>query len=265
MPRHNFVLSDVMEFATSASGLKADTLIADPPYFMQLSKRKVKRYGGDFVEGGIAQAEWDKGWESPDHYQDWLYEWLLALKSNDVVKQNANVIIFMGANSLGELLVAARRAGYYRRTNLHWMKPNSMPNFLGVAPRSDVEYIIVFKVAQKSTAPYYNKSAAKVTSPSTGLQVNMGTVITCNSLSHNSKERTKIDGKTAHQTQKPLELLRILLPIYNPSGGHVIDAFGGTGTTSVVAQELGMDSTYFDVNTTYLDLAKGRMKEHVAD
>jgi site-specific DNA-methyltransferase (adenine-specific) len=45
--------------------------------------------------------------------------------------------------------------------------------------------------------------------------------------------------KTAHPTQKPLELVRRLVAAGTRSDGLVVDPFGGSGTTFVACEALG--------------------------
>lgn len=64
--------------------------------------------------------------------------------------------------------------------------------------------------------------------------------------------------KTEHPCQIPEAVIeRIILTTAN-KGDVIIDPFGGSGTTSVVAERLGYDSVYCDIDTKYHAIAKER-------
>ncbi len=67
--------------------------------------------------------------------------------------------------------------------------------------------------------------------------------------------------KTPHPTQKPEELLRrVLLASTNP-GDHIIDPFLGSGTTAVVAEQLGCSWAGCDESTDYCEWAIDRIEQ----
>jgi modification methylase len=75
------------------------------------------------------------------------------------------------------------------------------------------------------------------------------------------KERLKVDGETAHPTQKPEALLeRIILATSNP-GDIILDPFFGTGTTGAVADRLGREWVGIDNKIEYVDMAYDRITE----
>jgi site-specific DNA-methyltransferase (adenine-specific) len=66
--------------------------------------------------------------------------------------------------------------------------------------------------------------------------------------------------KTPHPTQKPEELLRkIVLASSNPAD-IVLDPFSGSGTTLVVAEQLGRQWLGCDTNTEYNQWAIERLE-----
>jgi DNA modification methylase len=44
-------------------------------------------------------------------------------------------------------------------------------------------------------------------------------------------------------------------------GDVIIDVFGGSGTTSKVANELGFDSVIYETDPKYIDIIKKRVKQ----
>jgi hypothetical protein len=72
-------------------------------------------------------------------------------------------------------------------------------------------------------------------------------------------ERVRENGRKAHSTQKPEELLyRIILATSNP-GDLVLDPFAGSGTTAAVAKKLGRNFIGFEREPSYISLARERV------
>lgn len=63
-----------------------------------------------------------------------------------------------------------------------------------------------------------------------------------------------------HQTEKPVELLEGLLAIC-PSGGTVLDAFMGSGSTGVAAVKTGRSFIGIELSDQYFGVASGRIQE----
>ncbi len=66
--------------------------------------------------------------------------------------------------------------------------------------------------------------------------------------------------RTGWPTQKPLELLRMLVGACCPPGGVVLDPFCGSGTTLVAATMLGRRAIGFDRAPRAIELARDRLR-----
>ena len=67
-------------------------------------------------------------------------------------------------------------------------------------------------------------------------------------------------GRAVHPTQKPIGIVESLLRYACPEGGSVIDPFGGSGTTAIVAKRLGMDATLIEARKEFVNAAWGRLE-----
>ena len=67
------------------------------------------------------------------------------------------------------------------------------------------------------------------------------------------------DTEGAHFATWPPELARRMILAGCPPGGTVLDLFLGSGTTLVVAEELGCMGIGIDLNSDYLEMAKQRI------
>lgn len=73
-------------------------------------------------------------------------------------------------------------------------------------------------------------------------------------------ERIKgADGKSLHNTQKPLDLLRRVILASTKPGDIILDPFVGSGTTAAAAKELGRQFIGIDRDETYVAAARERV------
>jgi len=65
--------------------------------------------------------------------------------------------------------------------------------------------------------------------------------------------------KTEHPCQIPEEVIERIIKITAKEGDLIIDVFGGSGTTSKVANDLGYDTISYDVDNFYCEIMKKRV------
>lgn len=71
--------------------------------------------------------------------------------------------------------------------------------------------------------------------------------------------RGKFNG---HLTVKPIELIEHLILLFSIPGQTVLDPFLGSGTTAVAAKRLDRNCIGIEINPTYIEIAKQRIKEN---
>ena len=75
-------------------------------------------------------------------------------------------------------------------------------------------------------------------------------------------ERIKrADGRAAHPTQKPEALLERIISASSKPGDLVLDPFSGTGTTALVAEQLGRKWIGIENDRHYISLSVERLKK----
>jgi DNA modification methylase len=63
-----------------------------------------------------------------------------------------------------------------------------------------------------------------------------------------------------HPTVKPIELMKYLIRLITPAGGHVLDPFNGSGSTGCAAVELDYDYTGIELDSDYVEIARKRIQ-----
>jgi hypothetical protein len=77
--------------------------------------------------------------------------------------------------------------------------------------------------------------------------------------------RTLMDGAQParranhHPTVKPVDLMRHLVRLVTPTGGHVLDPFLGSGTTAIAAEMEGFAWTGIEREAEYVAIAEARL------
>lgn len=70
------------------------------------------------------------------------------------------------------------------------------------------------------------------------------------------------EGKTAHPTQKPVDLYTRSLENHTNAGEYVYDPFGGSGTAIIACEKLGRRSLNMELDPKYCDVIVKRWEEY---
>jgi DNA modification methylase len=66
-----------------------------------------------------------------------------------------------------------------------------------------------------------------------------------------------------HPTSKPVELVRQQLANSTRPGDHVLDVFGGSGSTLIAAEQLGRRALVMELDPGYCDVIRRRYKAYL--
>lgn len=69
------------------------------------------------------------------------------------------------------------------------------------------------------------------------------------------------DGKTIHDTEKPVDLAIKLIENSSNAGDTVLDPFMGINSTGIACKLLGRKFIGFEINKKYFDIAQKREDE----
>ena len=246
------ILGDALEVLEKLPEETFDMVFIDPPYFLQLPKRELKRWKAKTVVDGVSD-EWDKfaSFAEYDRYIDAL----LRLVQR-VMKPNATVWVISTYHSIFRIGRIMQDLGYWMLNDVIWVKTNPMPNWLGVRFTNATETLI-WAVKDKGAKKHtFNKAAAKAFGiGSVGANVWVLPICT-------GGERLKDgQGKKLHSTQKPVELLRRVILVSTNEGDLILDPVAGTGTTGVVAKALDRNFVMIERSSRYVDGILRRMQQ----
>lgn len=227
-----------------------DTIFWDPPYFLQLPKKKLKRWSVQTEVEGVDDG-WDKFADFED-YDRFIQNALELLKK--VLKPNGTIWVIGTYHNIHRIGKIMQDMGFWILNDVVWIKNNPMPNWLGVRFTNAIE-TLVWAVKDKNAKGYYfDREAAKAYGGST-IAPCVWHLPICT-----GKERLKReDGKKLHSTQKPEALLERVIKISVPPNGIILDPMAGTGTTGAVAKRLGRHFILIEKEYSYAKAAEGRI------
>ena len=247
---NNIYKGNCLEILKTFPSKCVDLIFADPPYNMQL-KSDLYRPNNTKVDG--VNDEWDK-FSSFKEYDNFCKSWLKECKR--VLKDTGSIWVIGSYHNIYRVGNIMLNLGYWILNDVTWYKTNPMPNFLGTRFTNATETLLWCSKGEKYKKYTFNHKLMKKYNG--GKQMtsvwNIGLCI--------GSERIKgDDGKKAHSTQKPEELLKRVILSTTNKDNIILDPFFGTGTTGAVAKKLGRKFIGIEQEQKYIDIAKKRINK----
>jgi len=168
---------------------------------------------------------------------------------------------------------ALQADGWYLRQDIIWSKPNPMPESVRDRCTKSHEYIFLLS---KSPKYYFDNEHIKEETNKIGgkprqfgatkqvgtMRQDIGETFIDTGL-RNKRSVWTVSPKPfseAHFAVYPPELIEPCILAGCPEGGTVLDPFGGSGTTGVVADRLGRNAILTELNSDYIDIARNRIE-----
>ncbi len=244
-----------IDWLASLADSSVDLVFADPPY-------------------NIKKADWDN-FESQEHYIDWSMQWIQ--QAARALKPTGSLYICGFSEILADLKHPASR--YFKQCRWliwHYKNKANLGNDWGRAHESILHF-------RKSEAVKLNVDDVRIPygahtlkypshpQADTSAYGKGGNKSRDNWMPHpkGAKPKDVIDipttcngmgESTPHPTQKPEELVRKFVLASSNAGDLVIDPFSGSGTTVVVAEQLGRRWMGCDLNPEYNQWAIKRLE-----
>lgn len=239
---------DSIELLKKIPDNSVDLIFADPPYNLQLNG---ELYRPNQTKVDAVNDDWDK-FSSMEEYDKFSYSWLKECFR--ILKDSGSIWVIGTYHNIFRVGYIMQNIGFWILNDIIWIKTNPMPNFKGTRFNNAHETLIWATKSKKSKYTFHYHSM-KVFNDD--LQMRSDWVIPiCQ-----GDERIKVNGKKAHSTQKPAELLyRIIISTTNPND-IVLDPFSGSGTTAAVAKRLGRRFIAFDKEEFYVQVSTERVSK----
>ena len=249
---NSVILGDALKVLKKLPEEIFDMVFIDPPYFLQLPKKKLKRWTVKTIVEGV-DDDWDK-FPSFEEYDNFIQILLTEVKR--VMKFNATIWVIATYHSIFRIGKIMQDLGYWILNDIIWVKTNPMPNWLSVRFTNATETLI-WAIKDKNSKKYtFNKDYAKQFGIGK-IGANVWVLPLCN-----SKERLKDEkGKKVHSTQKPIELLKRVILTSTNEGDLILDPVAGVGTTGYVAKALKRNFVMIEINPKYVEWIKRRFEK----
>lgn len=205
-----------------------DLVVTDPPY-------KTTSRGNSGTSGGMLKKDINKRGKV-FKYNDIKFEQYLP-ELYRVLKDGSHAYIMTNHKNLLELLNVAKKVGFTFIKSLIWDKGNKI---MGQFYMSQFEYIIFFR---KGRAKKINHCG------------------TSDIISIPNKKTKGVDGKNLHDTEKPKELMKLLILNSSNEGDVILDPFMGIGSTGLACILTGRDFIGYELDEDYFNIARKRIAE----
>ncbi|GHT03491.1 methyltransferase [Planctomycetales bacterium] len=235
---------DVLQQLPTAS---VDLIFADPPYNLQL-KNELYRPNNTKVLG--VADRWDK-FNSFADYDEFCRTWLRECRR--LLKESGSIWVIGSYHNLFRVGNIMQDLGFWLLNDVTWHKTNPMPNFRGRRFTNATETLIWSAKGEHCRHTFNHKLMKRYNG---GKQM---TSVWSIGLCAGAERLKGGDGKKAHSTQKPEELLKRVILSSSGRDAVVLDPFFGVGTTGAVAKKLGRNFIGIEKEAAYVALAEKRL------
>jgi site-specific DNA-methyltransferase (adenine-specific) len=253
-PNGKLFLADSLEWLKTIKSETVDLVFADPPY-------------------NIKKAEWDN-FDSQEAYIEWSLKWIQ--EAARILKKSGSLYVCGFSEILADIKHPSAQYFYSCRWLVwHYKNKANLGNDWGRSHESILHFRKSrdFHLRVDAVRIAYGNHTLKYPVHPQAETSNFGRgkprteYWTPNPLGAKPKDVIEIpttsngmEEKTAHPTQKPEELLRKLILAATDEGQLVVDPFSGSGTTLVVADQLGRKWLGCDISPEYNSLAIQRLE-----
>lgn len=217
---------DCLEGMKQIENESVNLIISDPPY-----KTTARGHAGN--SGGMLQKEINKKGNVFKHNSILPRDYARYLFNR--LKDGGHCYIMTNHVNLIEMLNEFKSVGFHFIKSLIWDKGNKI---MGQYYMSQFEYILFFRKG-------------------IGVKINNCGTSDLISIPNN---KTKIDGNNIHDTEKPIELMKILINNSSKEGDLVLDPFMGSGTTAIASLQINRRFIGFEIDEEYHSISEKRLE-----
>lgn len=221
---YKLLKGDCLELMKDIPDKSIDLIVTDPPYKIIQGgcTNKAVRFKGS-TEKQLKTGTLFK--ENNINFSDWVPE------VYRILKDNTHCYIMCNDRNLKDLLNVCEKTGFKLLNVLVWGKSKHSPN------------------------RYYMKNCEFITMFRKGKAKNINNMGTKQLLLVNN-----VDNKS-HPSEKPIELMKILIENSSNEQDTVLDPFIGSGSTGVACKELNRNFIGIELDEKYFEIAKKRIED----
>lgn len=227
-PRTKLICGECVEQLKLLDDNSIDLIVTDPPY-------KTTSRGNAGNSGGMLQKSINKKGQVFAYNNIDCSEY--APEFYRVLKDGSHCYVMTNHVNLIKMLNTFTNCGFHFIKCLIWDKGNKI---MGQYYMSQFEYIMFFRKGK-------------------GIKINH-----CGTSDILSIPNVKIkgeDGKNLHDTEKPVELMKILIDNSSKTGDIILDPFMGIGGAGIASQQLDRNFIGIEIDNKYYDIAMQRIKK----
>ena len=217
---------DCLEVLANIADNSIDLVVTDPPY-------KTTSRGSSGNSGGMLQKDINKKGRVFAHNDITIKDYARELYR--VLKEGSHCYVMTNHKNLQDMLNTLTDIGFNFIKCLIWDKGNKI---MGQYYMSQFEYIIFLRKGK-------------------GVKIN--NCGTSDLISVPNKKTKDLNGNNIHDTEKPVELMKILIENSSNEGDTILDPFMGSGTTGVACKELSRNFIGIELDKQYFDIAESRI------
>lgn len=247
---NKILVGDCIERMRELPDASVDAVFADSPYNLQLGAKTLYR-PEDQTAARAVRDEWDS-FVSPEEYAEFTRLWLAECKR--VLKPDGAMWVIGSYHNIFTVGSIMQQLGFWILNDIVWVKTNPMPNFRGTR-FTNAHETLIWATPTKTGKYTFNYETMKGMNNGKQMRSDWEMNICL------GEERIKgANGKSLHNTQKPMDLLRRVILSSTKPGDIILDPFMGSGTTAAAAKELGRNFIGFDMDANYVAAAMSRVE-----
>lgn len=220
-------LGDCLEVMKRIPDKSVDLIVTDPPY-------KTTSRGNAGNSGGMLQKQINKRGQVFNFNNVRISDY--ANEFYRILKEQTHCYVMTNHKNLIEMLNEFTKLGFVFTKSLIWEKGNKI---MGQYYMSQFEYVLFFR---KGKAKKINHCG------------------TSDILSVPNIKQKDVNNKNLHDTEKPVELMSILIRNSSKENDIVLDPFMGIGSTGVACKNLNRNFIGIELDETYFNIAKERIE-----
>mgnify|MGYP001356474705 CR=1 FL=1 len=252
MEKDIVVQGDCVSALKTLPTASVDLVFADPPYNLQLGGMLARP---DHSTVDAVDDAWDK-FDSFAAYDAFSLAWLTEARR--VLKPDGAIWVIGSYHNIFRLGRILQDLDFWLLNDVIWRKTNPMPNFRG-RRFTNAHETLIWAARSKESRYTFNYEAMKALNDDVQMRSDWELPL-CT-----GNERLKqADGKKAHSTQKPENLLARVILASTRRDDVIVDPFFGTGTTGAVAKKLKRKFIGIEREVSYINAAKKRIREIIS-